>query len=112
MSNTCPYCHATYVSTYPPMDLSTRQQTIYDHVARSGPRGATVSELLDTVYGSDRPESAWGILRVNIFEINRKIKTRGQRIDGRRGWGYFLRDAGTHSPLSPLGERGESEAED
>lgn len=88
--STCPYCGTVYHSTYPPMALSKRQREIYDAVAAGGPRGTTVRTLLSTVYGDEPPKSAWGVLRVNVFEINRKIKDRGQRIKGRRDVGYVL----------------------
>lgn len=88
--STCPYCHTVYHSTYPPIMLSKRQREIYDTVAAGGPRGAPVRKLLSAVYGDEPPKSAWGVLRVNVFEINRKIKDRGQRIKGRRDVGYVL----------------------
>lgn len=72
------------------MELSKRQRSIYDHVAGSGPGGAPVLGLLHHVFGEEPPASSWGVLRVNIFEINRKIKERGQKIKGRRDVGYIL----------------------
>lgn len=86
----CPYCGTVYNSTYPMTNLSRRQQAIYDAVVSGGPRGAPVNSLIKAMYGDDRPRSAGGVLRVNIFEINQKIKERGQRIRGRRDVGYVL----------------------
>lgn len=86
----CPYCSQTYNSTYPMTNLSRRQQAIYDAVASGGPRGAPVTSLIKAMYGDDKPRSAGGVLRVNIFEINQKIRERGQRIRGRRDVGYVL----------------------
>lgn len=88
--STCPYCGTTYHSTYPPIALSKRQREIYDAIASSGPRGTPVKALLSSIYEGDPPKSAWGVLRVNVFEINRKISDRGQRIKGRRDVGYVL----------------------
>ena len=88
--STCPYCGTTYHSTYPPPALSNRQRDIYAAVAAGGPRGIPTKNLISVVYGDDPPGSAGVVLRVNIFEINRKIKDRGQRIKGRRDVGYFL----------------------
>lgn len=86
----CPFCGTTYHSTYPPSALSKRQREIYDAVVASGPRGMQTSALLSAIYGDSPPKSAWGVLRVNVFEINRKIRERGQRIKGRRDAGYIL----------------------
>lgn len=71
-------------------NLSRRQQAIYDAVASGGPRGAPVTSLIKAMYGDEKPRSAGGVLRVNIFEINQKIRERGQRIRGRRDVGYVL----------------------
>jgi hypothetical protein len=87
---TCPFCQQTYNSTYPMTNLSRRQQAIYDAVVSGGPKGAPVSSLLKAMYGDEKPRSAWGVMRVNIFEINQKIRERGQRIRGRRDIGYVL----------------------
>ncbi len=88
--STCPYCGTTYHSTYPPISLSARQRAIYDAVAAGGEQGAPVHRLLHAVYGDEQPPSAWGVLRVNVFEINQRIRDRGQRIRGRRDLGYVL----------------------
>ena len=50
----------------------------------------TVKSLISAVYGTEPPKSAWGVLRVNVFELNRKLKKRGQKIKGRRDLGYVL----------------------
>lgn len=92
MSN-CPWCGTVYNSTYPPVDLSSRQRKIYDAILESGPKGVKKERLLETVFGAPHPDSAPGVLRVNIFEINRKIRSMGHRIKGRRDIGYVL----THS---------------
>jgi len=89
MSN-CPYCNSVYHSTYPPITLSKRQREVYTTVAAGGPRGVTVKSLISAVYGDDPPKSGWGVLRVNVFEINRKLRERGQKIKGRRDLGYVL----------------------
>jgi hypothetical protein len=88
--STCPYCGATYHSTYPPITLSGRQREIYSIVASGGPRGTPAKRLISAVYGDKPPKSAWGVLRVTVFEINRKLKERNQRIRGRRDVGYVL----------------------
>lgn len=86
----CPYCGSVYNSTHPPLSMSQRQREIYTAVAAGGPRGIPTKQLISVIYGDDPPGSAGVVLRVNIFEINRKIKDRGQRIKGRREIGYFL----------------------
>lgn len=88
----CPYCGTTYNSTHPPLSMSNRQRKIYSSVAASGPRGVTTQNLIAIIYDDDPPKSAGGVLRVNIFEINRKIRNRGQKIIGRRDIGYVLID--------------------
>lgn len=86
----CPYCNATYHSTYPPVSLSARQQRIYNEVVAGGQKGAPTARLIQSAFEGTPPKSAWGVLRVNIFEMNRKLKERGQRIKGRRDVGYVL----------------------
>jgi hypothetical protein len=88
--STCPYCGTSYRDINPPITLSKRQRDVYEAVAAGGSRGITVKALLSTVYGSEPPKTGWGVLRVNVFEINRKLKERGQRIKGRRDIGYIL----------------------
>jgi hypothetical protein len=86
----CPFCSSVYHSTYPPLSLSARQRRIYDVVVSGGQRGAPTKKLLEIAFEGTPPKSAWGVLRVNIFEMNRKLKDRGQRIKGRRDVGYVL----------------------
>lgn len=88
--SSCPYCGATYSSTYPPFNLSGRQQDIYNAVAASGRRGVQSRKLIELIYGDAPPENASGILRVTIYEMNRKMRERGHRIQGRRDAGYVL----------------------
>lgn len=88
--STCPYCGSEYKGNHPPITLSKRQRDVYNAVVASGPRGIPARSLLSTVYGDSPPKSGWGVLRVNVFEINRKLKPRGQRIKGRRDAGYVL----------------------
>lgn len=86
----CPYCGSEYRGSHPPIALSRRQRDVYNNVVASGPRGITAKSLLSAIYGDNPPKSAWGVIRVNVFEINRKIKNRGERIKGRRDLGYVL----------------------
>ena len=86
----CPYCNSEYHGTHLPISLSKRQRDVYNAVVAGGPRGVTVKALISAVYGDNPPKSGWGVLRVNVFEINRKLKKRGQRIKGRRDLGYVL----------------------
>lgn len=86
----CPFCKATYNSTMPPANLSNRQREIYNTIVEAGPMGIKTKDILASVYGDHPPPSAWGVLRVNVFEINRKIRDHGQRIKGRRDVGYVL----------------------
>lgn len=86
----CPFCRATYHSTHPPVSLSARQTDIYNVILESGMNGVQTNNLIASVFGENPPASAKGVIRVNIFEINRKIKEAGQRIKGRRNAGYVL----------------------
>lgn len=88
--STCPYCGGDYVGGHHPISLSRRQREVYDAVVAAGPKGITARALVQTVYGDNPPKSGWGVIRVNVFEINRKIRDRGERIKGRRDIGYIL----------------------
>jgi DNA-binding response OmpR family regulator len=71
------------------MNLSPRQQAIYDTVLASSRSGIQAKKLVASIFDSNTPKN-WGALRVHIFEINRKLKEHGQRIKGRRDAGYVL----------------------
>lgn len=88
--STCPFCGGEYSGEHPAPNLSRRQREVYDAVVASGPSGISTEALISVVYGDTPPKSGWGVIRVNVFEINRKIKDIGQRIRGRRNIGYIL----------------------
>src|SRR5437879_534492 len=90
MTRACPFCGSEYERPLAYTHLSGRQRDIYEAVVAAGPRGLSVPKLLAVVYGSDVPKSGWGVLRVAIFEINRKIAKFDQKIKGRRSIGYVL----------------------
>lgn len=77
----CPYC-GTMLSSEPSIPpMSKRRRTIYDNVSASGSDGVTVSDLVTAVFpSSDIPRSAFGMVRVQICEINKIIGQNGQKI--------------------------------
>lgn len=86
----CPYCGTESDSIPEPPSLSKRQGVIYNAIAESGTKGVQMKKLISLVYEDTPPLSAGGVIRVTIFEINRRIKERGQRIKGRKDAGYIL----------------------
>ena len=96
----CPFCGTTYSSTYAPLELSPRQKVVYEAVLASGRKGIQAKKLIEASYDGKPPKSAHGVLRVNIFEINRKIRYQGHKIKGRRDAGYFM----VEEPIPPKDE--------
>lgn len=91
----CPYCGG-HLSPNQQAELqlkllSHRHQRIYNTMMEAGPIGVTVDYLIETVWPDVKPESAYGMLRVGICELNKKLaRINGHRIRGSRGNGYYL----------------------
>jgi hypothetical protein len=94
MSN-CPYC-GTYLSSDPEIPpMSKRRRRIYDTVSAAGPDGISANGIISAVFNSsDTPKSAYGMVRVQICEINKIIWSNGQKITGTPRLGYRLVIAG------------------
>lgn len=95
MTVSCPYCGGQLTSNQQ-AELSLkllphRLRRIYNTMLEAGPIGVTVEYLIETVWPEYRPESAYGMLRVGIHELNKKLASiNGHRIRGSRGNGYYL----------------------
>lgn len=78
----CPYCKRpmNQAMSFPPM--RPRKQRIYQAVLEAGPRGIAPDDLLVRMYGDDEWPTPGGpaVLRVMICEMNKVLKSQGQRI--------------------------------
>lgn len=85
--NRCPYCRQPLdgMVAIPPM--SGRQRTIYDAVTQAGNAGIRTTELVKLI---DSIGPGGGVvLRVQVHELNKKLKVIRQRIKG-SGGSYWL----------------------
>jgi hypothetical protein len=91
----CPLCggHLTItrkeeleISMLPP-----RHRKIYNTMLEAGPLGVPAEYLVKVVFPEPRPESAYGMLRTNICDLNRRLASiNGRAVRGSRGSGYYL----------------------
>ena len=71
--------------------LSHRQKFIYEAVVRAGSSGIQTDRLIAAMYGKQSPTMAgYGVMRVQVHEINKKLTSINQRIRGYRHCGYRL----------------------
>jgi hypothetical protein len=91
MTSKCPYCGGplTGEATIPPMNK--RRRRLYNAAAKAGGQGITLEKLLPRMYPkSQKPTpSAWGVLRVEIHELNKDLRKIKQRVAAKNG-SYFL----------------------
>lgn len=81
MKAKCPYCGGIYDEP-PTIRMSERQKRIYKACAEAGSVGIRTPDLMAHMlaFGEKAPRSIYGQMRVNIYEINRILKGRKQRI--------------------------------
>lgn len=83
--------------------LTAGERRIFERVARAGPHGIHVSELLDYVFAEDidgGPLWAAKSLHTRIHYLNRKLRTKNKIISCRsRHANYALRDLSTGNPF-------------
>jgi len=79
----CPYC-GTQLSSEPYIPtMSKRKRRIYDSISAAGADGMTADDIIGVVFESSGiPRSAYGMVRVQICEINKIISENGQKISG------------------------------
>lgn len=89
--NKCPYCGGKLTGEKVLPVLPRRQRRIYDAVVAGSNNGVPADELLKIMYSDDTiTPSARGVLRVQVYELNKKIAPIGQRIKGGWATGYRL----------------------
>ena len=87
----CPYCKTPLKGEAALPEMSQRQDVIYDSLAGAGHKGMSKDDLLRCIYSDDDiPPGGPIVMRVQIHEINKKLKPLHQRIIAKRGFGYVL----------------------
>ena len=87
----CPYCGHQMNEPIITPPLSMRQKSIYQAVVSAGSSGIETSRLIAAMYGKQTPTmSGYGVMRVQVHEINKKLTSINQRIQGYRHCGYRL----------------------
>lgn len=83
MKRNCPYCGGPCDFTEPA--LSERKTRIYHAVVSAGKRGIKTMSLVGQMYrfGEKPSRRATGVLRVQIYEINKKLVPFKQRIQAK-----------------------------
>ena len=86
MTKTCKCCGQTLPDAYPlGVRLTAQQQLIANTVRRAGQHGIMSDDLVDAIYANSRdggPLNAKGVIHVQIYLMNKKLKTVGKRITG------------------------------
>ena len=93
MKEKCPFCRQKMQDEISLPHMSWRETQIYNAVVSSGKNNYVHSnDLVKLMYrpGRTPTPAAWGVLRVAINGINKKIKPLSQRIKGFREMGYRL----------------------
>jgi hypothetical protein len=71
--------------------MSKRMTRIYNAVAAAGPDGVEIESLIEIMRDNKPKRKAhYGVLRVNIHEINRLLAKSDQRISASRRGAYRL----------------------
>ena len=79
----CPYCKRILKGKIELPYLPPRQRLIYDEVSASGRDGILPVDLLRKMYGDKHPPPGGRIvMRVQVYELNKKISSLGQHIKG------------------------------
>jgi hypothetical protein len=93
----CPYCGGPLTIALP-LPMSARKRRIYDALVGAGPLGVRTHELIVHMHGPDEnlSPSAYGQLRREVCEINKKLREYGTgQINGRERGRYRLLPMGT-----------------
>lgn len=88
---TCPYCRQKLTGDLALPRMSQRQKVIYDAVVKAGNTGIRTDRLVSLI-DSNGP-GAGIVLRVQVHELNKKLRSVRQRIKG-SGGSYWLVNVG------------------
>lgn len=94
MSYNCPHCGSKLDReiVLPPMSL--RRRRIYDAVAAAGEEGIPHENLLVAMYAEDEmpTQSGYGVLRVQIYELNKILHSFKRAIKGKNKSYYLVKE--------------------
>lgn len=89
MKARCPYCGGPLNGIAALPQVSKRKLNIYQAVLAAGPLGIRSADLTRAMFSTEHiPKSGYGMMRVQLCELNKLLIPRGEMIRGKRRGTY------------------------